>query len=48
MYMRGSRPIWMACRVTEKAAVISACEAMMVAPVASTTSGSAAHLGARR
>ena len=38
----------MACWVTEKAPEITACDAMMVASVASTTSGSRAHSGAIR
>ena len=46
--MRGSRPSWIACLVTENAAVISACEAITVAAVASTTSGSCAQRGAIR
>ena len=46
--MRGKMPNWMACLVTEKAAVIRACEATMAARVASTNSGISAHSGAMR
>ena len=46
--MRGSRPSWIACRVREKAPVITAWLAMMVASVARITSGSSAQSGASR
>lgn len=39
MRKRGQKPSCAACWVIEKTAVISACEATMVASVASTTSG---------
>ena len=39
-------PSWMAWRVSEKAPVMTAWLAMMVANVARTTSGSRAHEGA--
>ena len=41
--MRGSRPSWIAWRVSEKAPVITAWQAMTVAIVARITSGSSAH-----
>ena len=44
--MRGRMPSWIACLVTENAAVISACDAITVAAVASTTSGNWAQPGA--
>ena len=37
--MRGHNPNWTACRAREKAPVITACEAMIVAIVARITSG---------
>ena len=40
MWMRGSRPSWIACRVIEKAPVMIAWLAMTVATVARTTSAS--------
>ena len=43
--MRGSWPSCTACRVIEKTPEITACEAMMAATVASTTSGKCAHSG---
>ena len=43
--MRGSRPSWIACWVTEKAPVITAWLAITVATVASSTSGSSAQSG---
>ena len=46
--MRGSRPSWIACWVSEKAPVITAWDAMMVAAVASTTMGISAHSGIMR
>ena len=42
---RGSRPSFAACAATENAPVITACDAMMVAAVASSTIGSRAQLG---
>jgi hypothetical protein len=45
---RGRKPSWIACWVTEKAPEITACDAITVASVASTTIGKAAQLGARR
>ena len=44
--MRGKIPSWIACLVTEKAAVIKACDAITVAAVASPTSGNWAQPGA--
>ena len=43
--MRGSRPSWIACWVTEKAPVITAWLAMTVAMVARMTSGSRRPVG---
>ena len=37
--MRGRKPSWMACWVRENEPVITACEAITVAMVASATSG---------
>ncbi len=37
--MRGAKPSWTACRVSEKTPEMTACEAMTVAIVARTTSG---------
>ena len=48
MRMRGRRPSWIACLVTENAAEIRACDAITAAAVASTTSGTCAHVGAIR
>ena len=45
--MRGSRPIWIDWRATEKAPDMTACEAMTVAAVARMTIGISAHSGAR-
>ena len=46
--MRGNSPIWMACRATEKAPEITACEAITVAMVASRIIGSWPHSGTSR
>ena len=48
MLRRGRKPSWMACRVTENAPEITACEAMRVATVASTIIGTRDHSGIRR
>ena len=45
MPRRGSSPSWMACRVKEKAPVITAWLAITVATVASSTIGISAQLG---
>jgi hypothetical protein len=45
MARRGRSPSWMACRVKEKAPVITAWLAMTVATVASTTMGIRAQPG---
>ena len=42
---RGHNPICMACRVNENTPETSACDAMMVANVASTTIGTSAQAG---
>ena len=44
----GGSPSWTACRATEKAPEMTACEAMTVASVASMTSGTSAQSGASR
>ena len=46
--MRGRKPSWMACLVIENAPEITACEAITVAAVASTTIGTSAHCGNMR
>ena len=46
--MRGRKPRFWACSVIEKAPEISACDAMIAAQVASSTSGSVAQAGAIR
>jgi hypothetical protein len=46
--MRGEKPSWIACWVIEKAPEITACEAITVAAVASTTIGYSSHSGASR
>ena len=46
--MRGQKPSWIACRVSENAPEITACDAMIVATVAMTTTGYSAHSGASR
>ena len=43
MFARGHNPICIACRVSENTPDISACEAMMVAQVASPTIGISAQ-----
>ncbi|MOA28332.1 hypothetical protein D3C78_1492650 [compost metagenome] len=43
--MRGRKPRWIACRVREKAPVMTAWLAMIVAKVARMTTGSSAHFG---
>jgi hypothetical protein len=48
MRMRGRHPIWAACCVTEKAPVITACEAMTVAAVARNIMNNRAHPGTSR
>ncbi|KAF1067925.1 MAG: hypothetical protein GAK45_01531 [Pseudomonas citronellolis] len=46
--MRGTKPSWMAWRVSEKAPEITAWEAITVARVDSATIGNSAHDGASR
>ena len=45
---RGRKPSWIACLVTEKAPEITACEAITVATVASTTIGTRPQCGISR
>ena len=45
MFKRGRYPNWIACRVMEKAPLMTACEAMMVARVANNTVGTIAQAG---
>jgi len=45
MLRRGRKPSWMVCLVAEKAPEMSACEAITVAAVASTTRGKSAQSG---
>ena len=46
--MRGSKPSWMACLVSENAPEITACDAITDAAVARITAGISAACGKRR
>ena len=48
MRMRGTKPSWMARLVSEKAPEMTACEAITVASVASSTIGSCSMSGTIR
>jgi hypothetical protein len=48
MFRRGRKPSCTACRVTENAPEITACEAMIVATVASSTIGTRPQSGISR
>ncbi len=48
MCSRGQYPIWIAARVSENVPEMTACDAITVAQVASTTRGMSAHDGASR
>ena len=44
--MRGQKPSWMACAVSENTPEITACEAITAAAIDSATNGNCIHAGA--